>query len=188
MTACLAGPRAPAVMAVRRAPAFKVSSTLDGKSVLPHRIHWVARTSLAQGRVSDVAFLIDGKVRWVERDAPYTYSEDGAYLVTSWLTPGRHRFTVRVTSTDGRKWHEDRGRPRRAAPEPPAELAGSWQRDVQGTPAAIGGPPGDLHARLRASLDPGPRARQVESGHGQRGHRRQRLGPRARAHSRSPGA
>ena len=61
---------AAAVVLVAVAPAgampakggFKVASTLDGRRVLPQRIHWVARTS---GPASEVDFLIDGKLRWV---------------------------------------------------------------------------------------------------------------------------
>ena len=76
------------------APRFVVTSTLDGKSVLPHRIRWRAQPSLPVSQVSRVEFLIDGKVGWDEENAPYTYGDDSNWLVTSWLSPGRHRFTV----------------------------------------------------------------------------------------------
>ena len=135
-TAVLAGAAATA------GRAFTVTSTLDGKSVLPHRIAWLARTSLTQAKVSEVAFLIDGKVRWVEHGAPYSYSDDGGNLVTSWLAPGRHRFTVRAKSTDGRQAARTVVARIAAALEPPPALAGTWQRDVQGTPETLGGPPG----------------------------------------------
>ena len=73
---------------------FKVSSTLDGKTVLPHRIHWLGYPSLAHADVVKVEFLIDGKLAWVEHSAPYVYGSDDngrneGYLVTSWLTPGQ---------------------------------------------------------------------------------------------------
>src|SRR6185437_1520762 len=89
-------------------PPFKVTSTLDGKTVLPHRIRWLAFPKLPLTKVQRVDFLIDGgKPRWVEQNPPYVYGEDEGglhkgYLVTSWLTPGRHRFTVRATITGGR--------------------------------------------------------------------------------------
>ena len=82
---------------------FKVRTSLDGKTVLPHRIHWLGYPLLARDKIKEVAFLIDGKVRWIEDNPPYSYSEDGGYLVTSWLSPGLHRFTVRATSYTGAK-------------------------------------------------------------------------------------
>ena len=116
---------------------FKVTSTLDGKTVLPHRIHWLAYPKLPRSTKVKVEFLIDGKVLWVERDFPYTYSEDGGYLVTSWLTPGKHRFTVRATTVPDGRVAEDAVVARvLPAPDPPAALAGTWERtpDVKGHP------------------------------------------------------
>ena len=109
---------------------FKVRTSLDGKTVLPHRIHWLGYPLLARDKVKEVAFLIDGKVRWIEHDPPYSYSEDGGYLVTSWLSPGLHRFTVRATSYTGAKGAKTVVARVVAAPEPAAELAGTWQRDI----------------------------------------------------------
>ena len=106
---------------------FKVVSTLDGKKVLPHRIHWVARTS---GVATEVKFLVDGKVSWIEHNPPFSYSDDGGYLVTSWLSPGRHRFTVKATSAKGGTASDTVVARVVAAPEPSAELAGSWRREV----------------------------------------------------------
>jgi hypothetical protein len=80
---------------------FRITSTLDGKKVLPHRIRWVAHPAIPRSRVAKVEFLIDGKLRWVERKAPYVYGDDTDWLVTSWLTPGPHRFAVRVAPVHG---------------------------------------------------------------------------------------
>ena len=89
-----------------------VTTSLDGKRVLPHRIHWLAYPKLTQGQVKEVDFLIDGQLRWIERKAPYTYGDDGNWLVTSWLTPGVHRFAVRVLTTRRRSHRgEDHRRP-----------------------------------------------------------------------------
>ncbi len=128
--------------------AFKVRSTLDGKTVLPHRIHWIARPSAA---AREVQFLIDGKVRWIESRAPYSYSDDGGYLVTSWLAPGLHRFTVRATSVTGRRATHSVVARVVAEPDPPADLAGTWQRDVA---AEVPGP-----ADPRCASDPVPAGR-----------------------------
>jgi hypothetical protein len=71
-------------------------STLDNKNVLSHRIRWIAYPKPLR-EVGKVDFLIDGKVRWIERNTPYVYGDDSNWLVTSWLSPGRHRFTVRAS-------------------------------------------------------------------------------------------
>ena len=80
--------------------AFKVTSSLDGKTVLPHRIHWLA-APLPRSTKVKMEFLIDGKLAWHEGSAPYTFADDGGYLVTSWLTPGKHTFTARATARAG---------------------------------------------------------------------------------------
>ena len=107
---------------------FKISSTLDGRKVLPHRIHWLAFPKLPRSQVAEVDFLIDGKVRWIERNAPYTYGDDGNWLVTSWLSPGRHRFTVRAKAFSGITAQRTTIASVLPAPPPPAELAGTWNR------------------------------------------------------------
>src|SRR4051794_21130870 len=73
---------------------LRVTSSLDGKRLLPHRIHWLAFPHLQTTSAVKVDFLIDGQVRWSETKAPYSYSDDGGFLVTSFLAPGMHRFTV----------------------------------------------------------------------------------------------
>jgi hypothetical protein len=106
----------------------KVTSTLAGKKTLPHRIRWVALPT-PRGSVAKVEFVIDGKVGWIEETPPYVYGDDTNWLVTSWLAPGRHRFTVRAVTTGGRRTSSSIDarvlRPR----SPPAKLATSrWSR------------------------------------------------------------
>jgi hypothetical protein len=129
---------------------FTITSTLDGKKVLPHRIRWMASPKVHGTKVEQVEFLIDGgKPRWVEKIAPYTFGEDEYgkhfnYLVTSWLVPGEHRFTVRATTSDGRKSADTVVARVRPAPAPPGDLGGTWQRavpDTSGAPEA--GSPGN---------------------------------------------
>ena len=83
-------------------------------------------------------FLIDGKLAWHEGSVPYTFADDGGYLVTSWLTPGKHRFTVRATARTGGTVAEDTVVARvLPSASPPAALAGTWQRkpDLTGHPS-----------------------------------------------------
>jgi hypothetical protein len=104
-----------------------VRSSLDGKRVLPHRIHWIARTKIASRKVAAVDFLIDGKKLWVEHHPPYYYGDQGNYLVTSFLKPGIHRFTVKVDTWVGRHATDTVKARVLAAPAPPADLAGAWK-------------------------------------------------------------
>ncbi len=131
--AALAGAVAVAAAAsaiASRSTTFTVSSTLSGKSVLPHRIHWLGTPNLPPVKIREVDFVIDGKRSWVEHHAPYTYAYDGNYLVTSWLRPGLHSFTVVAVANDGRR-AKTSSRARTSAPAPPpSSLAGSWQRKV----------------------------------------------------------
>jgi hypothetical protein len=109
---------------------FAVRSTLDGKTELPQRIHWIARPGIASSKVVEVIFLIDGKIAWVEHTPPYVYGNDGNWLVTSALERGMHRFTVRTTTVDLRTVSKTVRASVLPAPAPPAALAGSWQRTV----------------------------------------------------------
>jgi hypothetical protein len=110
-----------------------IKSTLDGKSSLPFRIRWIATPS--GGGVASVNFLIDGKLTWVEHKAPYVFNGDdnGAnkgYLITTWLTPGSHRFTARANFTDGTTTSETVTATVSQPPAPPAALTGFWTRIV----------------------------------------------------------
>jgi hypothetical protein len=108
-----------------------VSTTLDGLSSLPHRIHWQAMPGVPASQVSEVDFLIDGQLSWVEYAAPYFYGNDGNYLVTSFLMPGEHTFTTRMLTIGGQIATETvKAMVVGPPPAPPAGLAGTWARTV----------------------------------------------------------
>jgi len=113
---------------------FTVSSTLDGKKVLPLRIHWIARVRNAPTQVKDAEYFIDGKRAWTDHDAAYYYGGNGGSngnsLVTSFLTPGVHTFRVRAVTITGRTATDTVRARVVAAPPPPANLAGGWTRIV----------------------------------------------------------
>jgi hypothetical protein len=121
---------------------FTVASTLAGKRALPRRVHWLGRPSLPPANVREVDFMIDGRRAWVEHRAPYSYGYDTNYLVTSWLRPGLHTFTVVAVATDGRRATVS-SRSRTAAPPTPSPaLAGTWHRHVSAAEASGSGPAG----------------------------------------------
>lgn len=116
----------------------KVTSTLDGMTTLPSRIRWVATPSSAI--VKQVDFLIDGKVVWIESNPPYVFGGDDSgtnegYLVTTWLSPGSHRFTVRAIAIGGGSVTKSVNAKVGPAPPPPAALRGTWARTL--TPADL---------------------------------------------------
>lgn len=126
-----------------------LASTLDGKTVLPHRIHWLGLPAWPASKVREVDFLIDGRLAWIERKAPYTYAEDGGYLVTSFLKPGKHHFTVRAIPRVGRPATDTVVARVLPSPPVPSALVGTWQRhisDTSGAPAtgSTGNPTGTL--------------------------------------------
>jgi hypothetical protein len=100
--------------------------------------------------VKQVAFFVDGgKARCIAQEAPYAYAQDG-YLVTSFLKPGKHRFTVRATGYDGSVASTSVVARVVPALEPPAALVGTWQRTVDATDAPPP-PPGAYDPTLTPS-------------------------------------
>src|SRR5579859_381511 len=106
---------------------FTVTSTLDGLSSLPHRIHWQAFPK-PSAKVTQVDFLIDGKAFWVEHVTPYYYGGDGNYLVTTFLAPGPHAFTVRAVNAGGHTATDTVTASVPIAKQPPTALTGTWRR------------------------------------------------------------
>ena len=109
---------------------FTVTSSLDGKSVLPVRSHWIAYPQIdsSQGPVAEVDYLIDGFHAWTAHSSPWYYGDSGNWLVTAILKPGLHTFTVRaVVSPDNVAVDKFQARVL-SPPKPPARLAGSWSR------------------------------------------------------------
>jgi hypothetical protein len=145
------GPAAPSKAA--GSATLKVTSTLDGHAALPHRIHWQAFPSVPSADVSEVDFLIDGKLGYVKHHTPYFYGSVGNWLVTSFLTPGEHTFTVRVITTGGHTATDTATASVTAPPAPPAALAGTWTRvvtpaDVQKATSSQPPPPGRWQVQI----------------------------------------
>jgi hypothetical protein len=136
----VSGPHASRTQALR---SISVRSTLDRKTVLPHRIVWQAFAQVPSSSIEEVDFLVDGKLRWVEHKTPYIYSGlDGrGYLVSSWLAPGFHRFTVFVKASGGRSGSTTVRARVLPTPNAPPALAGTWKRTVDNSSAPAAGNP-----------------------------------------------
>jgi hypothetical protein len=109
---------------------FTVTSSLDGKTVLPVRSHWIAYPNIdpSQGQVVEVDYLIDGYHAWTAHSAPWYYGDNGNWLVTSDLKPGLHTFSVRALTADDQAAVDKFQARVVASPQPPAKLAGRWTR------------------------------------------------------------
>jgi hypothetical protein len=128
-----------------------VTSTLDGAKVLPMRTRWIVHPRILEAQIAEVDFLVDGTLRWREQNAPYVYGgdhngADDGFLITTWLTPGEHQFTARVTTLKGAKTEDTVTARVLPAPQPPTALAGAWTRvvtaqDAQKAPPQYGGAP-----------------------------------------------
>jgi hypothetical protein len=113
-------------LAGRSDTGFAVTSTIDGKTALPVRSQWIATPQNAQN-VSEVDYFIDGYHAWTEHNAPYQYGGDAAWLVTTFLKPGRiHTFTVRAVTIDNQVATDTVEAQVVAPPPPPAKLRGTW--------------------------------------------------------------
>jgi hypothetical protein len=115
------------------ATTFTVTSSLDGKTVLPVRSHWIAYPQIdpSQGQVAEVDYLIDGFHAWTAHNAPWSYGDNGNWLVTSFLKPGLHTFTVHALTADNQVAIDKFQARVIAPPRPPARLAGRWTRTGQ---------------------------------------------------------
>jgi hypothetical protein len=147
---------ASSALARGEAKPFSVTSTLDGKKVLPLRIRWRAQPqNVALAQVKEVDYLIDGRRAWVEHHPPYFYgSNEGSYgnwLVTSFLAPGVHTFAVRAVIRSGKTASDTLKARVVPAPSPPAKLAGAWTRLVTASDLKKG-PPGPPAGRWTITI------------------------------------
>jgi hypothetical protein len=135
---------------------LKITTTLDGRRVLPQRSRWLAHPSAPPAQIADVEFLIDGRLRAVDHRPPYNYGSDDrnghpGWLVTSRLKPGAHRFTARARLTDGQTASDTVIARVNRPLAPPDALTGSrWHPNVSA--AAITCGDGSISAGPRALL------------------------------------
>jgi hypothetical protein len=117
------------------AASAKLTTTIDGRKVLPLKVRWLAHPPGKASAVAEVRFLIDGKPSWIEHGKPFNYGSDDihghlGWLVTSFLSPGRHRFTTQARLKSGRTLTDTVIARVLEAPAPPAALAGHWRRTL----------------------------------------------------------
>ena len=112
--------------------AAQVSSPILDGAELARPIRWQARvTGLPASDVVAVRFLIDGKLRYLARTAPYVFAGQGNLLLPGTLGPGSHIFAVDVTLADGHHLTVAVAAVvSAAAPGVPRQVLGRWNRTV----------------------------------------------------------
>jgi hypothetical protein len=107
------------------------SSIRDGAE-LAQPVSWQACvTGIPASDVAVVRFLIDGKLGYLARTAPYVFAGRGNLLLPGTLGPGSHVFAVDVTLTDGHHLTTAAAAVVSAtAPGVPRQVLGLWSRTV----------------------------------------------------------
>lgn len=110
---------------------LRVTSLIADSVHLSQPVEWRATVSgIGRGdAVQTVGFLIDGRTRWTQQQAPYTFNGDG--ILHPWiLGSGSHRFQVKVTTTSSRTARSSVSVDIVKAQPVPKALQGDYQRTV----------------------------------------------------------
>ena len=119
-------------------PQGEITSSIREGAELTDPVRWQAGfRGLSAGDVSEVRFLIDGKVEHVERLEPFEFAGTHNLLLPGTLAPGSHTFAVDARLLDGgRLTAASTAKVSRRAQPIPAAVVGKWTRTV--APAEVG--------------------------------------------------
>jgi hypothetical protein len=114
-----------------------ITSSMREGAELTDPVRWEARLrDVSTADISEVRFLIDGKVEHVERLEPYQFAGDHNLLLPGTLAPGSHTFAVDARlGGGGSLTAASTAEVSRRAQPVPAAVVGMWTRRV--TPAEI---------------------------------------------------
>jgi len=115
----------------------RLTSSIREGAELTDPVRWQAELrGLTAADVSEVRFLIDGKVEHVEGLEPYEFAGAHNLLLPGTLAPGSHTFAVDARLVDGsRLTAASTANVSRRAEPIPAAVVGKWTRTVE--PAEI---------------------------------------------------
>jgi hypothetical protein len=118
--------------ATAAAPKARLVSSIRDGAQLDEPIRWDAHlANIDPSDVAEVRFLTDGRVRHVERKAPYVFAGDGNRLLPGTLRPGSHTLAVDAKLTDGRRLTTASTVTVSTGTEGvPHEVLGRWKRSV----------------------------------------------------------
>ena len=115
------------------APPGRIGSSIVEGAQLARPVRWEARvTGVPATAIVSVRFLIDGKLRHVEHEAPYVFAGRGNVLLPGSLGAGTHSFAVDARLTSGRRLTTAAtATVAQSAWGVPAQVVGGWVRDVK---------------------------------------------------------
>jgi hypothetical protein len=115
----------------------EITSSMREGAELTDPVRWDARLrDVPTADISEVRFLIDGKVEHVERLEPYQFAGDHNLLLPGTLAPGSHTFAVDARLVHGGSLTAaSTAEVSRHAQPVPAAVIGTWKRAV--TPAEV---------------------------------------------------
>jgi hypothetical protein len=102
LLAVAAGARAHA--SVDQPAVWSVTSSIVDGATLAAPTRWSAEpVGPPPGGLDRIEFLIDGKLLWVERHAPFVFNNDGNYLYPYVFARGAHQLIARAVSASGER-------------------------------------------------------------------------------------
>ena len=124
--ACGSGARA-----TRVPQPLRVVSSISNGGVLSSAVSWTGTPAgVSPSDVDRVEFMIDGRIRWTERNAPFVFSGDGAELYPWVLGVGAHRLAVRLVTRTGASASTSAAVTVAASGPVPPQLLGTFARRV----------------------------------------------------------
>ncbi len=97
-----AGPASPSSTSTTSPSPPEVTMTIADGARLTGARPWEVQVEAGAGQtVEEVAFLVDGRQRWVEQEPPYSFDDDGQLLAPWLLGEGKHTLTAHVVTSAG---------------------------------------------------------------------------------------
>src|SRR5262249_54404974 len=124
---------------------WSVTSSIADGATLAGPVRWSAEpVGVVPGALDRIEFLIDGKLLWTERHAPFDFNNDNNYLYPYMFPRGPHELIARAVSTTGEQVTATANvRMTQAPPKIPHALQASWKHRVSQAVIDGGSAPGD---------------------------------------------
>jgi hypothetical protein len=129
----------------QQAAGWGLTSSIADGATLAAPVRWSAEpVGTPPGGLDRIEFLVDGKLLWVERHAPFDFNNDNNYLYPYLFARGPHELIARGVSTTGEQVTATAHvQMTQAPPKIPRALQASWRHLVSQAVIDRGSSPGD---------------------------------------------